>query len=161
LTLKGKILVAEDAKANQALICALLKRLGLGVTLAEDGQEALNLLAKETFDLVLMDMQMPVMNGYDATRTIRRMGINIPVVALTAHAMKGDDRKCYDAGCDDYLTKPIDREKLKSLLLKISPFGPVGGCFPDAGPEFLISSCIFHVMQGSFLTWGDYCDTVR
>lgn len=118
LTLKGKILVAEDAKANQALICALLKRLGLGVTLAEDGQEALNLLAKETFDLVLMDMQMPVMNGYDATRTIRRMGINIPVVALTAHAMKGDDRKCFDAGCDDYLTKPIDREKLKSLLLK-------------------------------------------
>jgi CheY-like chemotaxis protein len=114
----GRILVVEDAKANQALIRVMLERLGLEVTLAEHGQEALEQLEHDTFDLVLMDMQMPVMNGYDATRELRRKGLTVPVVALTAHAMTGDDAKCYEAGCDGYLTKPIDREKLLSILEK-------------------------------------------
>ena len=118
LAMTGRILVVEDAKANQALIRVMLERLGLEVTLAEHGQEALEQLEHDTFDLVLMDMQMPVMNGYDATRELRRKGLTVPVVALTAHAMTGDDAKCYEAGCDGYLTKPIDREKLLSILEK-------------------------------------------
>lgn len=115
-SMQGSILVAEDAKANQALIKALLERMGFEVTITEHGLEALEQLEKKHFDLVFMDMQMPVMNGYDAARAIRRQGLTIPVVALTAHAMKGDDQKCYEAGCNDYITKPIDRENLKSLL---------------------------------------------
>jgi CheY-like chemotaxis protein len=90
--------------------------MGLTTSLAENGQQALNLLEKERFDIILMDMQMPVMNGYDATRAIRRMGLDVPIIALTAHAMKGDDRKCYDVGCDDYIVKPIDRQRLKAVI---------------------------------------------
>jgi CheY-like chemotaxis protein len=116
--LSGRILVAEDSAANQALIRAMLSRMGLIVEIAENGQEALEWLEKETFDMVLMDMQMPVMNGYDATRSIRRNGWTLPVVALTAHAMKGDDQKCLEAGCNEYLSKPIDRDKLRSVLMK-------------------------------------------
>ncbi|NLK42323.1 MAG: response regulator [Planctomycetes bacterium] len=116
--LSGRILVAEDSAANQALIRAMLARMGLIVEIAENGQEALEWLEKETFDVVLMDMQMPVMNGYDATRSIRRNGWTLPVVALTAHAMKGDDQKCLEAGCNEYLSKPIDRDKLRSVLMK-------------------------------------------
>jgi len=110
--------VAEDSAANQALIRALLKRMGFSVVIAENGQETLEWLEKENFDLVFMDMQMPVMNGYNATRQIRQKGLTLPVVALTAHAMKGDDQKCFDAGCDDYLSKPILRDKLRTLLEK-------------------------------------------
>lgn len=99
----------------------MLERMGFAVTLAEHGQEALELLDEQPFDLVFMDMQMPVMNGYDATRAIRRKGLTIPVVALTAHAISGDDRKCCDAGCDAYITKPIDRAKLTELLQKYLP----------------------------------------
>ena len=116
--MSGRILVAEDSAANQALIRALLKRMGFSVVIAENGQETLEWLEKENFDLVFMDMQMPVMNGYNATRQIRQKGLTLPVVALTAHAMKGDDQKCFDAGCDDYLSKPILRDKLRTLLEK-------------------------------------------
>jgi len=116
--MSGKILVAEDAKPNQALIRVILERMGFDVTLVEHGREALDRIEKETFDLILMDMQMPVMNGYEATRAIRRKGLTTPVIALTAHAMKDDDKKCYAAGCDGYLTKPIDRDALKALLEK-------------------------------------------
>ena len=116
--MSGKILVAEDARANQALIRVILERLGLNVTLVEHGREAVDCIETDSFDLILMDMQMPVMNGYEATRTLRRKGLTTPIIALTAHAMKGDDKKCYDAGCDDYLTKPIDREALKAILKK-------------------------------------------
>ncbi len=116
--MSGRILVAEDSAANQALIRALLNRMGFSVVIAENGRETLEWLEKENFDLVFMDMQMPVMNGYDATRHIRQKGLTLPVVALTAHAMKGDDQKCFDAGCDDYLSKPIHRDKLRTLLEK-------------------------------------------
>jgi signal transduction histidine kinase/CheY-like chemotaxis protein len=114
----GRILVAEDAKANQTLIQILLQKLGYQVTIVEDGQQAVDRLRSETYDLILMDMQMPVMNGYEATREIKTMGISTPVVAVTAHAMKGDEQKCLDAGCDGYLTKPIDKNKLAETLRK-------------------------------------------
>ncbi|MEN6307531.1 MAG: ATP-binding protein [Anaerohalosphaeraceae bacterium] len=114
----GKILVAEDAKANQALIRIMLQKMGLGVTIVEDGQQAVERISNEPFDLILMDMQMPVMNGYDATRQIKAMGIQTPIVALTAHAMLGDEEKCRQSGCDGYVSKPIERAKLEAVLQK-------------------------------------------
>jgi signal transduction histidine kinase/BarA-like signal transduction histidine kinase len=116
IPIKGNILVAEDARANQALIRIMLQKMGLDVTIVEDGRQAVEKISNGRYDLILMDMQMPVMNGYDAARQIKAMGIQIPVIALTAHAMKGDEEKCRQAGCDDYLAKPIDRTKLEKIL---------------------------------------------
>ena len=117
----GHILVAEDARTNQVLIESLLARLGLQVTLVEDGGEALRKALTEQFDLIFMDIEMPTMNGYEATRAIRNKGLKIPIVALTAYAMKGDDEKCFAAGCDDYMCKPIERERLLRVLNKYLP----------------------------------------
>ncbi|MFC1782771.1 response regulator [Planctomycetota bacterium] len=114
----GNVLVAEDNPVNQKLIEVLLKKLGLQVTLADDGQKALAQITKQPFDLVFMDMQMPVMNGYQATGIIRRKGLSLPIVALTANTMKEDEEKCLEAGCDDYLAKPVDRKKLLEILDK-------------------------------------------
>lgn len=114
----ARILVAEDAAANQKLITVLLERMGLAVTIVENGKDAIEAVEKESFDLIFMDMMMPVMNGYTATKKLRSAGCALPIIALTANAMKGDDQKCYEAGCNEYITKPIDRQKLKMLLSK-------------------------------------------
>ena len=90
-------------------------------TIAEDGNEAVEKALAQKFDLILMDMMMPHMNGYDATDELRKQGITTPIIALTANAMKGDEQKCIDAGCDDYLAKPINREKLLKKLNKYLP----------------------------------------
>lgn len=116
LPVSRRALVAEDAKANQALIQVLLQKMGFEVTIVEDGQQAIEQVRKEAFDIIFMDMQMPVMNGYDATQQIKAMGIRTPVIAVTAHAMKGDEQKCFDAGCDDYIAKPIDRKKMEQII---------------------------------------------
>ena len=117
----GNILVVEDAPTNQMLIKLLLKQLGLQVTIAEDGNQALQKVLTQQFDLIFMDIQMPHMNGYEATRAIRKKGITTPIVALTAYAMKGDDKKCIEAGCDEYLAKPIDRRELLKIIGKYLP----------------------------------------
>lgn len=115
-----RILLVEDNPVNQKVALALLKRLGYPVQVAEHGQQALDMLAQGGVDLILMDCQMPVLDGYEASRRIRagEAGTehHIPIVALTAHAMKGDDEKCYAAGMDDYLTKPINHALLKERL---------------------------------------------
>jgi len=118
LEVSGNILIAEDAKPNQILIRKLLEKRGLTVTIVENGQEAVDAAGKKDYDLIFMDIQMPVMGGYDATRALRNNGVKTPVVALTANAMKGDDQKCLDAGLDDYMSKPIKRDKLTEILTK-------------------------------------------
>jgi signal transduction histidine kinase len=112
----GKILVAEDNPSNQKLIAILLQKMGLEVVLVDDGLQAVEQCGQQTFDLILMDMQMPRMNGYDAVRQLRSQGVQTPVIAVTANAMSGDDQKCLDVGCDGYLSKPIDRKKLEELI---------------------------------------------
>ena len=107
------VLLAEDGPDNQRLITTLLKKAGARVTLAPDGRVAAEHVeaAEDPPDLILMDMQMPVLDGYAATARIRKIS-DVPVVALTAHAMEGDRERCLEAGCDDYLAKPIDREAI-------------------------------------------------
>jgi CheY-like chemotaxis protein len=118
----GNVLVAEDNPPNQMLFKSLLEHLGLRVTIAEDGNEALQKVLTQQFDLIFMDMMMPHMNGYEAAKELRKQGIKTPVIAVTANAMKGDDKKCLEAGCDDYLAKPIDHRKLLEMLDKyLSP----------------------------------------
>ncbi len=114
----GRVMVAEDAPANQKLIMALLAEVGLSPVLVENGQQAVKHATRETFDLIFMDMQMPVMNGYDATQALRSQNISTPIVALTAHAMKGDEEKCRAAGCADYISKPVSPRKLNEVLNK-------------------------------------------
>jgi two-component system sensor histidine kinase/response regulator len=114
------ILLAEDNPVNQMVAMRMLKRMGHRVAVAANGQEVLDQLDSHLFDLVLMDVQMPVMGGFEATAQIRqreqRTGRHLPIVAMTAHAMKGDRERCLEAGMDDYLAKPIDQATLKAML---------------------------------------------
>ena len=115
----GQVLLVEDGRDNQLLISRMLRKRGLDVSLAENGREACELIAREsadTFDLILLDMQMPVMDGYTAARVLRSDGVSVPIVAITAHAMQQDRQRCLDAGCDDYLSKPVDRTALDRVL---------------------------------------------
>ncbi len=115
-----KILLAEDNPVNRKLAVRLLEKMGHQVVVANNGREALERLEAEAFDLVLMDVQMPELDGLEATRQIRqkeaRTGKHLPIIAMTAHAMKGDRERCLAAGMDDYISKPIQVEKLEILL---------------------------------------------
>jgi CheY-like chemotaxis protein len=109
-----RILLAEDNRVNQVLAVRLLEKQGHYVTVVENGAKAIEALDRNTFDVVLMDLQMPQMDGFEATRLIRQREHewrrHIPVIAMTAHAMKGDEEKCLEAGFDGYLSKPVDPE---------------------------------------------------
>jgi signal transduction histidine kinase/DNA-binding response OmpR family regulator len=115
-----RILVAEDNAVNRLLVTALLTKRGYTVITAVNGREALAAVTRDAFDLVLMDVQMPEMDGLEATAAIRKLeaatGAHVPIIALTAHAMKGDREICLAAGMDEYLSKPIDAEQLFALV---------------------------------------------
>jgi CheY-like chemotaxis protein len=121
--LTGRILVAEDGIDNQRLIAFHLRKAGASVQLVDNGLRALELLSAPdaAFDLLLTDIQMPEMDGYTLTRKLRSLGSRIPIVALTAHAMPEDRRRCAEAGCDDYASKPIDKHTLLATCAKWLP----------------------------------------
>ena len=118
LSCKGiRILLAEDNPVNVKLMENVLKNLGCTFDIVRDGQAACNALKKNSYDVVLMDVQMPVLNGLDATKIIReKMNNQVPVIALTAAASQEDKTKCYESGMNDVLFKPINIEKLKEKL---------------------------------------------
>jgi len=128
----GRVLLVEDGRDNQRLIAHILRKAGAEVSIAENGQEAIDTILSDeavasadpashvgSFDVVLMDMQMPVLDGYNATRRLRSMGYAGPIVALTAHALSQDRQKCLEAGCDEYLTKPVEQRRLLDTVAAI------------------------------------------
>jgi CheY-like chemotaxis protein len=114
------ILLAEDNAVNQRLATVMLEKAGYAVRAVDNGREAIKALEEERFDLVLMDVQMPEMDGFQATRAIRERSEwqDLPVIAMTAHAMKGDRERCLEAGMDDYVSKPIQRDELFKAIEK-------------------------------------------
>jgi CheY-like chemotaxis protein/HPt (histidine-containing phosphotransfer) domain-containing protein len=114
--LHGRILLVEDGRDNQRLLRMQLSDAGAEVVIAENGQIAVDLMTTQPFDLILMDMQMPVLDGYATTIELRRRGVKIPIIALTAYAMAEDRAKCMASGCSDYLTKPINEETLLNIV---------------------------------------------
>jgi len=121
-TLRAKVLVAEDNTVNQKVAVQMLEKLGCRVDVVTNGQEVIEALERLAYDVVLMDCQMPEMDGYSATRIIRERevhtGAHIPIIAMTAHAMTGDRERCLQAGMDDYVSKPVKSEVLLEVLQK-------------------------------------------
>ena len=117
----GKVLLVEDGDTNRRLINLMLTRIGAAVSLADNGRSGVDMALRQPFDVILMDMQMPIMDGYAAAAELRRRGVTTPIIALTAHAMEGDAEKCLQAGCSGYLTKPIDMNTLVKAVAQALP----------------------------------------
>jgi CheY-like chemotaxis protein len=119
---KVRVLLAEDNKVNQMLAVAVLKKRGYDVTVADNGREAVDLVRRSQFDVVLMDVQMPELDGFEATAILRaaeaETAKRLPIIAVTAHAMEGDRQRCLAAGMDDYVSKPIDPDRLEAAILR-------------------------------------------
>jgi len=115
----GKVLVVDDGVENRELVAVILSEVGLHVDQAENGKIGAAMALAESYDLILMDMQMPVMDGYAATRLLRKEGLLTPIYALTAHAMKGFEKECFSAGCTGFLTKPININLLLDTVGKV------------------------------------------
>jgi len=131
--LRGHVLLTDDSIDNQKLVSMYLEQAGLSVSIANNGEEAVEQALQGDFDLILMDMQMPVMDGLEATATLRDIGDNTPVVALTATAMKEDRLRCQQAGCDGFLAKPIDRQRFYTVLNEYLPEASTSGDKAGAG----------------------------
>ena len=110
------VLVVDDSEDNQILLSHILKKAGAEVTIAANGQIAVDMVLNQNgnspFDVILMDIQMPVLDGYQATKILRQKGCDLPIIALTAHARPEDRRQSFEVGCNDFMTKPIARAKL-------------------------------------------------
>ncbi len=118
ILLRGKVLIVEDNKTNQMLLKIMLEELELQSDVVNNGLEAVEKMKTDRYELILMDENMPVMNGMEATRRIRELGIDTPIIAVTANALKGDKEKFLEAGMDDYISKPIDNMKFINILKK-------------------------------------------
>jgi two-component system, cell cycle response regulator DivK len=118
----AKILIVEDNEMNLDMLSRRLERRGFEIVVATDGQVGVELTLSQAPDLVLMDMSLPVIDGWEATRQIRAAGKTLPIIALTAHAIAGDREKCIAAGCNEYETKPV---RMDSLIAKIDQL--IGG----------------------------------
>ncbi len=149
-----RILLVEDGKANQTVAIGLLRKWGHSVSLAENGFAAIEACQRESFDVILMDVQMPEMDGLEATRRIRQLecgsGAHVPIVATTAHAMQGDRQRCLDSGMDDYISKPIRKLELNQALEQLCGKTPAAStpllppaALPASAPA--ISSCNHHL----------------
>ena len=114
-----RILIVEDNEMNRDMLSRRLQRRGLEVILAVDGQMGVDFALAQSPDLILMDMSLPVIDGWEATRIIKTTALtqNIPIIALTAHAMDGDRQAALEAGCDEYDTKPVDLDRLLAKIL--------------------------------------------
>jgi CheY-like chemotaxis protein len=136
------VLLAEDNAVNQKLVVRLLEKRGQRVTIANNGQEVLDLLARERFDLVLMDVQMPEVGGFEATAAIRSRekatGGRLPIIAMTAHAMKGDRERCLEAGMDAYVAKPLQADALFAVIDRTVPPAPEPAATGNGPPAGLI-----------------------
>jgi len=117
----GSILLVEDSLSNQRVTEIILRKIGLECTIVNNGCEAVETVKTTEYDAILMDMQMPEMSGYDATAMLRKMGYVVPIIALTASTARGDEQKCRDAGCDEYIAKPARRKTLYQVLEKYLP----------------------------------------
>ncbi len=134
-----KILLAEDNIVNQRLAMRLLQKHGHSVTVANNGQEALAALEVDTFHLILMDVQMPLLDGFEATAAIRERechtGARMPIVALTAHAIKGDEERCLEAGMDAYVSKPLRTADLFDAIARVLPAAPARRSVEETDPD--------------------------
>jgi two-component system, sensor histidine kinase and response regulator len=135
-----RVLLAEDNTVNQRLATRILEKRGHSAVVANNGKEAVKLLEREAFDLVLMDLEMPEMGGFEATAAIRARerpsGRHIPILALTAHAMKGDRERCLAAGMDGYVAKPIQARELYQAIAQLLPVAATADC--QAAPAPLV-----------------------
>lgn len=117
------LLVAEDDPVSQIVTRRLLQSLGHTVTVVSSGAEVLTAVEQASYDVVLMDVQMPVLGGLDTTRALRERGLRLPIVALTAHAMKADLERCLEAGMNAWLTKPVQLPRLQAVLAQVTRVG--------------------------------------
>ncbi|HSB54579.1 MAG TPA: ATP-binding protein [Gemmatimonadales bacterium] len=148
----ARILLVEDTLVNQKVAVSMLKRLGHSVEIAQNGREAVERTAGESFAVVLMDCQMPEMDGFEATRHIRERekgsSRRTPIVAMTAHAMQGDRERCLAGGMDDYIPKPVRREALEAVLQRWLPSDPQAAvCSAPAAPDSVISGEVLHGLR--------------
>ena len=153
LNTSGHVLVVDDTEDNQKLMLMLLEKMGLSVTIAGNGKEALDIINadQEAFDLVFMDIQMPVMDGYTAVNELRKKGYKKPIVSLTADAMQSNQDKCNACGCDEFLTKPIDHNQLLTILGKYLSFKQADGFADSFVAKLLIDDPEFAEIVKGFI----------
>ena len=171
VTFSGKVLVAEDVETNQIVIQAMLDQLGLEVTLVQDGNQVVQQAREDSFDLIFMDINMPGLDGLAATRQLRKENVEVPIIALTAFAMAGDEQRCLEAGCNGHLCKPIKRSKMFELVSKYLParsdvtadaVPSIDSKIPEPDPVGDNASCSSEQESGTrVINWQSLIDRLR